>query len=94
MNGMKDKLNQIAARIKELRIVTGLSVEEMAARTGTTASEYEACEAGQRNLSVAFLYHCALSFGVDMGDLLEGKSFFAPANLARDLQKGKKYGRV
>ena len=74
MNGMKDKLNQIAARIKELRIVTGLSVEEMAARTGTTVEEYEQCEAGNRNLSVAFLYHCTLSFGVDLGDLLEGKS--------------------
>ena len=74
MNGMKDKINQIAARIKELRIVTGLSVEEMAFRTGTTVEEYEQCEAGNRNLSVAFLYHCTLSFGVDLGDLLEGKS--------------------
>ena len=74
INEMKDKINQIAARIKELRIVTGLSVEEMAERTGTTVEEYEQCEAGNRNLSVAFLYHCTLSFGVDMGDLLEGKS--------------------
>ena len=52
----------------------GLSVEEMAARTGTSVYEYEQCEEGNRNLSVAFLYHCALSFDVDMGDLLEGKS--------------------
>ena len=74
MDGMKDKINQIAARIKELRTVTGLTVEEMAARTGITVQEYEACEAGNANLSVAFLYHCTLSFGVDLGDLLEGKS--------------------
>ena len=74
MDGMKDKINQIAARIKELRIVTGLTVEEMAARTGITVEEYEQCEAGNGNLSVAFLYHCTLSFGVDFGDLLEGKS--------------------
>ncbi len=74
INEMNDKLNQVAARIKELRIVTGLSVEEMAKRTGITVEEYEACEAGERNLSVAFLYHCTLSFGVDLGDLLEGKS--------------------
>ena len=71
---MKDKINQIAARIKELRIVTGLTIEEMASRTGITVEEYEQCEAGNRNLSVAFLYHCTLSFGVDLGDLLEGKS--------------------
>ena len=74
MDGMKDKINQIAARIKELRIVTGLTVEEMASRTGISVEEYEQCEAGNRNLSVAFLYHCTLSFGVDLGDLLEGKS--------------------
>ena len=74
MNGMKDKLNQIAARIKELRIITGLTVEDMAERTGITVEEYIQCEEGNRNLSVAFLYHCTLSFGVDFGDLLEGKS--------------------
>ena len=74
LNGMESKLKEIAGRIKELRLITGLSVEEMAARTGTTVQEYEECEAGNRNLSVAFLYHCTLSFGVDMGDLLEGKS--------------------
>lgn len=74
INDMKEKINQIAARIRELRIVTGLTVEEMAARTATTVEEYEQCEAGNRNLSVAFLYHCTLSFGVDLGDLLEGKS--------------------
>ena len=73
-NGMENKIKQIAARIKELRLVTGLSVEEMASRTGLSPHEYEECEAGNRNLSVAFLYHCTLSFGVDMGDLLEGKS--------------------
>ena len=74
MNQMKEKMNQIAARIKELRIITGLSVQEMASRTGITVEEYEQCEAGNRNLTVAFLYHCALNFGVDLGDILEGKS--------------------
>ena len=74
LNGMEHKMNQIAGRIKELRLITGLSVEDMAARTGISEHEYEQCEAGNRNLSIAFLYHCALSFGVDMGDILEGKS--------------------
>ncbi len=73
-NNMEQKIKQIANRIKELRIITGLSVEDMAARTGISVEEYEQCEAGNRNLSIAFLYHCTLSFGVDMGDILEGKS--------------------
>ena len=73
-NSMQDKIKQIADRIKELRLITGLSIEDMAERTGISVSEYEECEAGNRNLSIAFLYHCTLSFGVDMGDIIEGKS--------------------
>ena len=71
---MEHKIKEIANRIKELRIITGLTVEDMASRTGMSVEEYEQCEAGNRNLSIAFLYHCTLSFGVDMGDILEGKS--------------------
>ncbi len=68
------KIKEIAARIRELREITGLSVQEMASRTDLSVEEYLQCEAGNRNLSIAFLYRCTLSFGVDMGDLLEGRS--------------------
>jgi len=71
---MEHKIKQIADRIKELRLITGLTVSEMAEKTGLTESEYEACESGNQNLSIAFLYHCVLIFGVDMSDILEGKS--------------------
>ena len=74
MDTMEYKLKQIADRIRELRQVTGLTVADMASRMGISESEYEECEAGNRTLSVAFLYHCALNFGVDMGDILEGRS--------------------
>ena len=74
MDIMEHKLKQIADRVRELRLISGLSVAEMAARTGMAESEYEACENGNKNLSIAFLYHCALNFGVDMSDILEGKS--------------------
>ena len=74
MTGADYKTKEVAARIRELRLITGLSVEEMAQRTDLTVEEYKACEEGNRNLSIAFLYRCTLSFGVDMGDLLEGKS--------------------
>ena len=74
LNAMEYKIKQVASRIKELRLIMGLSVEEMASRTGISVYEYEQCEEGNRNLSIAFLYHCTLSFGVDMGDLIEGKS--------------------
>ncbi len=74
LTGMTYKIREMARRIRELREVTGLTVEEMAARTDLPVEEYIQCEAGNRNLSIAFLYRCTLSFGVDMGDLLEGHS--------------------
>ena len=74
LDTMEQKLKQIAYRVQELRLITGLSVKDMADRIGISEAEYEECEAGNRNLSVAFLYHCALSFGVDIGDILEGHS--------------------
>ena len=74
MTGMDFKIREVAARIRELREISGFTVEEMAARTNLTAEEYIACEQGKRNLSIAFLYRCTLSFGVDMSDLLEGRS--------------------
>ena len=74
MTGMDYKIREVAGRIRELREISGFSVEEMAERTGVTVEEYVQCEAGNRNLSVAFLYRCTLSLGVDMGDLLEGSS--------------------
>ena len=74
ITGMDYKIREVARRIRELREISGFTVEEMAARTDLSTEEYIACEAGQRNLSIAFLYRCTLSFGVDFGDLLEGSS--------------------
>ena len=74
MTGMDFKIREVAGRIRELREISGFTVEEMAARTNLSVEEYIQCEAGNRNLSIAFLYRCTLSFGVDMGDLLEGRS--------------------
>ena len=65
---------EIAARIRELREISGISLEEMAARTGVTVEEYRRCEEGTQDLAIAFLYRCVLILGVDMGDLLEGHS--------------------
>ena len=65
---------EIAARIRELREISGISQEQMAARTGVSLETYRHCEEGTQDLNVAFLYRCVLILGVDMGDLLEGHS--------------------
>ena len=74
MTGMDFKIREVAQRIRELREISGFTVEQMAQRTNLSVEEYTQCEAGNRNLSIAFLYRCTLSFGVDLGDLLEGRS--------------------
>ncbi|MBR4017020.1 MAG: AMP-binding protein [Oscillospiraceae bacterium] len=68
------KTFEIAARIRELREISGISQEEMAKRTGVSVDVYRRCEEGRQDLSIAFLYRCVLILGVDMGDLLEGHS--------------------
>ena len=74
MTGLDFKIREVAGRIRDLREVNGLSIEEMAQRTGLSVEEYTAHEEGKRNLSIAFLYRCVLILGVDMSDLLEGHS--------------------
>ena len=74
MTAMEYKIKEIAERIRELRLISGLSTEEMAKRTGISVQDYEQCELGKQNLSIAFLYRCVLIFGVDFSDLLEGRS--------------------
>ena len=74
ITGADYKNKEIAARIRELREISGISVEKMAERTGMTTVEYLRCEEGNQDLSIAFLYRCVLILGVDMSDLLEGHS--------------------
>ena len=72
--GLQFKITEMAERIKTLREIVGLSTEEMALKTGVTVEEYLACEAGESDLNFAFLYRCALALGVDVTEIIEGKS--------------------
>ena len=74
INEMDFKIRELANRIRELRTISGFSVEEMAQRTGISVEEYTQYESGSRSMSIAFLYRCVLIFGVDFSDLLEGRS--------------------
>ena len=68
------KLEEIAGRIRELREIEGMSIEEMAASTGVSVAEYTACENGMSDLNFAFLYRCAIALKVDVTDFIEGAS--------------------
>ncbi len=74
LTGLDYKIREMAGRIRELREISGFTTEEMARNTGISEEEYVSCEAGESDLNFAFLYRCALAFGVDVTDLIEGSS--------------------
>ena len=69
-----NSLAEVAARIKEMREILGLSVAEMAEKTEVSESTYALYERGETDLPFTFIHKCTLAFGVDLSDLLEGHS--------------------
>ncbi len=74
ITGLDFKIKEMAGRIRELREIEGLSIEDMAAKTAVSVEEYTACENGESDLNFAFIYRCALAFNVDVTDIIEGYS--------------------
>ena len=74
ITGLDYRLQEMSARIRELREIEGLSAEEMARKTDVSLDEYIACENGKSDLTFAFIYRCALAFNVDVTDIIEGTS--------------------
>ena len=69
-----NKTQQIPERIRELREVLEISVAEMAKCTGVSEEQYILCESGEVDLSISFIHKCALRFGVDVSEIIEGRS--------------------
>lgn len=74
LTGLEQKIIEMAARIRELREIEGLSVEYMANATGVSTEEYLDCEAGKRDLNFAFIYRCAQVLRVDVTEIIEGSA--------------------
>ncbi len=68
------QLMEVALRIREMREIEGYSVEEMAEKTEITPELYVQYEEGLTDLPFTFIHKCALAFGMEIGDLLEGQS--------------------
>ena len=68
------QLSEIATRIKELREIMGFSVKEMTEKTDVDEKTYLLYESGNVDIPFSFIHKCALSFGVEMTELLEGSS--------------------
>ncbi len=74
VTGLDYKIHEMAGRIRELREIEGLTIEQMAEKTSCSVEEYTACEQGTSDLNFTFIYRCAIAFGVDVTDIIEGKS--------------------
>ena len=74
MTGLDYKIQEMAARIRELREIQNLTVEQMAKKTDVTVDEYLSCEAGKSDLNFAFIYRCAMALSVNVTDIIEGYS--------------------
>jgi transcriptional regulator with XRE-family HTH domain len=71
---MKGKTKEIAERLKGLRQLMDLSVNEMARLTDVSTDAYIAAEAGENTFSFTFLYKCAKVFGVEITELISGEA--------------------
>lgn len=67
-------VQEIAERIKGLRSVVGKTAEQMAAEIGVSTAEYYRAEAGELDFAFTFLYRCAGALGIDVSELISGKS--------------------
>ncbi len=68
------KLTEIGLRIKEMREIFGITIEAMAKKTEVSPEQYVAYEEGRDDFPFSFIHKCALVFGVEITDLLEGHS--------------------
>ncbi len=71
---MREKIKEIAVRIKELRELSGISQSEMARCIGLSEEDYQSYEGGKEDISASRLYEIAQKLGVDLALLLTGST--------------------
>ena len=67
-------LRDVAARIRELKEISGFTTAELARMTGFSEGEVGQYETGTVEMPFSFVHKAAIAFGVDMMDLIEGTS--------------------
>ena len=71
---MDEIIREIGERLHGMREILDISIDEMAAVTGTTRDEYLSIEGGKKDFSFTFLYKAANRFGLDLTELMTGES--------------------
>lgn len=70
---MKEKMKEIAQRIKELRELSDIDADEMANMLNVQVETYRSYEEGENDIPASVLYEIAQNLKVDMGLLLTGE---------------------
>lgn len=70
---MSEEFRQMAARIRELREISGCTVEELAGELGVDAETYHGYEREGVNIPISALYHISRKFRVDLNEILTGR---------------------
>ncbi|MCL2085082.1 MAG: cupin domain-containing protein [Oscillospiraceae bacterium] len=69
---MFDNMNELGARLRELREVCGFSAEEVAENLNISAAVYAGYEQNAADIPISVLYHVAVLCKVDLNELLTG----------------------
>ncbi|MDL2236629.1 XRE family transcriptional regulator [Christensenellaceae bacterium OttesenSCG-928-K19] len=70
---MNEQIEQIAARIRELREILEISQQEVADKVGIPLAEYQSYENATDDIPIGVLYAVAGEFGVDTTVLMTGE---------------------
>ena len=68
------QLKEVAQRIHEMRDIIGYSTEKMAELTEVDVDTYKMYESGEADLPFTFLHKSSLALGVELTELLEGRT--------------------
>jgi len=69
---MSEQIKQIATRIKELREISEISIQTLAAELQIPEETYHSYESGDTDIPVSFLYQIANRFNVELAAILTG----------------------
>jgi len=70
---MQEKIRELAARIKELRELSGYTEGEMADYLSVPQKQYQGYESGKDDIPASVLFDISHRLGVDMSTLLTGE---------------------
>ena len=71
---MSKELNQVGKRLREMREICGYSPEDAALHIGTTPAQLLEYEESGDNIPISVLFELTAYYGVDMTEILTGKS--------------------